>query len=213
MSSHAASAARKRATRRAVDKRPPTAFDKISRFAVPAAAVLLVATLVAAGTLFGDSDSGTSNGQVTLGSTAPDFSVPDVVGGGELSRGELEGSPALLFFSEGAACQACNVQTADLQAPLAKAGVQLVTITTDPAEVLTQVAAEYGITTPLLADESRAMSSAYGMLGRGGMGHPDQNGHAFALLDSDGKLVWEQAYSEMYVPSKKILAAVEKAGA
>ena len=214
MSSHAAAAARKRNTRRAIDTRPPTTFDKLSRLAVPFAAVLLVATLVAAGTFLGDSggSAGGANEELAEGSTAPDFNVTDVVGGGELSRADLEGKPALLFFSEGAACQACNVQTADLQEPLAAADVQLVTITTDPADILAQVAGQYGITTPLLADTSREMSSAYGMLGRGGMGHPEQNGHAFALLDADGKLVWEQAYAEMYVPPKKLLAAVKGAG-
>ena len=212
MSSHAAAAARKRNARRPAPQ--PTKFDSLSRLAVPAAAVLLVATLVASATILGGSSSGPAgpNEELALGTTAPDFSVADVVGGGELSRADLEGRPALLFFSEGAACQACMVQTADLEGPLDKAGVQLVSVTTDSADVLRQVASDYGITTPLLSDESTAMSAAYGMLGRGGMGHPDTNGHAFALLDADGKLVWEQAYAEMYVPAKKIVSAVQGAG-
>jgi hypothetical protein len=37
------------------------------------------------------------------------------------------------------------------------------------------------------------MSAEYGMLGHGGIGHTTQAGHAFMLLDPNGKVLWHQA--------------------
>ena len=176
----------------------------------------LVVGLVSAAFLLGPDDGtgsapavdhGSHANPVAMGTAAPDFKVADVVSGEQLTKADLAGKKTLLFFSEGASCQACLVQAADLQKSeaLTKAGISLVSVTTDPPEVLTQVAAEYGITTPLLADADRSMSLAYGQLGRGGMGHPEQDGHSFVLLDENGKVLWESAYSEMYVPTPKLL--------
>ena len=53
---------------------------------------------------------------------------------------------------------------------------------------------------------SSSMSAAYGMLGRGGMQHPTQDGHAFMLLGANGHVLWHQAYSQMYVDPSQLLA-------
>ena len=58
----------------------------------------------------------------------------------------------------------------------------------------------------MLADPSTSMSAAYGMLGHGGMQHPTQDGHAFMLLDAKGRVLWHQAYSQMYVDPSQLLA-------
>ena len=177
-------------------------------------ATLLVGALVAAAFALPASDNavpvaGAGESQaVVAGARAPDFRVTDVVSGKPLSLADLAGERTLLFFSEGASCQACLVQAAELEnsKALERADIGLVSVTTDPPEILRQVAAQYSITTPLLADDARTMSGAYGQLGRGGMGHPDTDGHSFVLLDRGGRVAWQRAYQEMYVPTPRLLA-------
>ncbi|MBI5104082.1 MAG: redoxin family protein [Solirubrobacterales bacterium] len=148
-----------------------------------------------------------------VGMTAPAFSLTDATSGRQVTAAGLRGRKTLLFFSEGVSCQACLVQAADLErsGALKKAGIDLVSVSTDDADTLGQAAAQYGIRSPMLADPSTEMSSAYGMLGHGGMGHPQTDGHAFMLLDEAGKVRWHQAYQEMYVKTDKLLRDMGKA--
>lgn len=173
---------------------------------------LIATTLVVLSVVLGgdstQSPVSTADGTApTVGATAPAFSLTDAVSGTEVSRDSLKGSKTMLFFSEGINCQACMVQAADLEkaGTLSSEGIDLVSITTDPADQLAEAARQYGITTPLLADPTTAMSAAYGMLGHGGMGHPMTDGHAFMLLDEQGRVVWHRAYQEMYVKPAQLL--------
>ena len=147
-------------------------------------------------------------GGASVGGPAPAFTLTDVVSNRQVSLGSLGGRKTLLFFSEGVGCQACMVQIADLQksGALRSAGIRLVSVTTDAPGDLAQAATQYGIRTPLLADSTGAMSAAYGMLGHGGMGHPTQDGHAFMLLDARGRILWHEAYQEMYVPTGRLMS-------
>jgi peroxiredoxin len=174
-------------------------------FLVGALAVGLSASRTGS-TLAGADATQTQRG-LALGEAAPSFRVRDVVSGRDVTLGTIFGHKTLLFFSEGASCQACLVQAADLQgsSALRGPGIRLVSITTDPASVLAEVAAQYRLTTPLLADSDTQMSRAYGMLGRGGMEHPTQDGHAFVLLDGHGKVLWQHAYPQMYVAPQQLL--------
>ena len=182
--------------------------------AVGLIALVLVSLAVALG---GDAppkpvvDTGAATG-VEIGDRAPAFALTNAVSGRQVSLASLRGRKTMLFFSEGINCQACMVQAADLErnAALAKAGIGLVSVTTDAPEDLAQAAREYGITAPLLADPTTAMSAAYGMLGLGGMGHPPTNGHAFLLLDVQGKVRWHRAYQEMYVKPGQLLRDMRK---
>ena len=152
--------------------------------------------------------SSATAGGATVGTPAPAFTLTDVVSNRPVNLGSLRGEKTLLFFSEGVGCQACMVQIADLQRnnSMRSAGIRLVSVTTDAPGDLAQAARQYGIRTPLLADSTGAMSAAYGMLGHGGMGHPTQDGHAFMLLDPRGKILWHQAYQEMFVPSGRLMS-------
>jgi peroxiredoxin len=160
------------------------------------------------GAASGEEMSASSNGGPAVGATAPDFALTDVVSGKPVTRASLAGHKTLLFFSEGHGCQACMVQAADLQKSkaLTNAGIRLVSITTDPPSELAQAATQYGIDTPMLADPTAAMSGAYGMLAHGGMQHAGEDGHAFMLLSPDGKVLWHQAYEEMYVQPSQLLS-------
>ena len=147
-----------------------------------------------------------------VGATAPDFALTDVVSGKTVSAASLRGRKTLLFFSEGVNCQACMVQAADLEKDraLEKAGIDLVSVTTDQPADLADAARQYGIRAPLLADPTTRMSSAYGMLGHGGMGHPTQDGHAFMLVGADGKVLWHKAFQEMYVERGRLLRDIKE---
>ena len=166
-----------------------------------------VVVLLALAVLVGTNKGGANSAGPTVGRAAPNFQLADAVSGKQVSPASLRGQKTLLFFSEGVSCQACMQQIADLQSSgvLRKAGVQLVSVTTDNASDLKTVAQQYGITTPLLADSNTQMSAAYGMLGHGGMQHPTQDGHAFMLLSSTGQVMWHHAYSNMYVDPNQLM--------
>jgi peroxiredoxin len=152
-------------------------------------------------------------GAPAVGLAAPSFDLTDVVTGRPVTNTSLLGHKTLLFFSEGVSCQACLVQAADLQksSALAQAGIQLISITTDQPGALATAAKQYGITTPMLADPTTAMSEAYGMLSAGGMRMPGQDGHAFMLLSPNGRILWQQAYSSMYVPTSRLMSDMQRA--
>ena len=152
--------------------------------------------------------SGSTASGPALGTVAPNFSLTNVITGKPVTRASIAGHRTLLFFSEGVGCQPCIIQTADLEKSqaFARTGIRLVSITTDPPSALAQAAGQYAIRTPMLADPSTSMSAAYGMLGHGGMQHPTQDGHAFMLLDAKGRVLWHQAYSEMYIDPSQLLA-------
>lgn len=180
---------------------------------IAAAVVAYVAFAVAGGSNGngGTHPIGGQSGSLVMGRRAPDFTASDVTSGKTMTLADLKGKKALLFFSEGSSCQACLVQIRDLEkagGALRRHGIRLVSVTTDSAEVLRATGKQYGITTPLLSDASRTMSRSYGMLGQGGMGHPETDGHAFMLLDEHGRMVWARAYSEMYVPPDSLLSAL-----
>lgn len=204
--------AARRARSRATRSHHPSPLE---RWALPLVVAATLAALIAVVLLVRGGDSAGGGGTATSGEMAPDFSALDVTSGRTVSLADLEGGKTLLFFSEGAMCQACMVQIADLQRDrgLRERGIDLVSVSTDSPDVLFAAARQYGVTTPMLSDASREMSTDYGMLGKGGMGHPDTDGHAFMLLDSSGRIVWERAYSEMYVRPKDLLEELPRGGA
>jgi peroxiredoxin len=150
------------------------------------------------------------------GSPVPSFSGSDVLTGKTISSTSLYGHKTLLFFSEGVMCQACFEQIQGLQqfgADLRKRGIQLVSITPDSPDSLRQAIGQYGITTPMISDESRSMSEAFNTLGQGM--HAETPGHAFALIDK-GRVLWYRdywlsPYRTMYVAPKKLLADIPSA--
>jgi peroxiredoxin len=170
------------------------------------AAVLVVFAIGLNGS--GALSAGATTKGPAIGTEAPNFSLTDVVSGKQVTLAALRGHKTLMFFSEGVSCAPCLEQAADLQKSglLAKAGIQLVSVTTDQPSDLAAAAQQYAITTPMLADPSTRMSTAYGMLSHGGMQMPGQDGHAFMLLDANGKVLWHQAYQSMYVAPHQLIA-------
>ena len=144
------------------------------------------------------------------GSAVPSFAERDVETGKAISSTSLARGKTLLFFSEGVMCQACFEQIKGLEAmgkELEKRGIELVSITPDSPADLRQAIGQYGIRSPMIADEDRDMSSAFDTLGRGM--HADTPGHAFALIEG-GKVLWYRDYwlppdRTMYVEPAKLL--------
>lgn len=158
--------------------------------------------------------TGAKHGEgLKAGSRVPAFSERNVETGQTISSKTLYAHKTLLFFSEGVMCQACFEQIKGLEQvgdQLAKRGITLVSITPDSAGDLKQMIGQYGITSPMIADNDRTMSQAFNTLGAGM--HADTPGHAFALIDK-GKVLWYRDYwlppsRSMYVEPAKLLAEI-----
>lgn len=177
------------------------------------------ATFVVPGWLDGDRPAFHAGAQqegdgLPTGTKAPAFTERDVVTGAPITSDALAGRRTLLFFSEGVMCQACFVQIRDLEkvgGKLRERGIDLVSITPDPPDVLRDAVVAYGITTPMIADDDRDMSAAYDTLGLGM--HADTPGHAFVLVDGRGTIAWQKDYwitaeRTMYVDPEQLLAEI-----
>lgn len=151
-----------------------------------------------------------------VGSAVPSFSESNVETGQAINSKTLFRHKTLLFFSEGVMCQACFEQIKGLEqmgAQLHKRGIELVSITPDSPRELKQAIGQYGIRSPMIADDNRDMSQAFNTLGLGM--HGDTPGHAFALIDR-GKVRWYHDYwlapdRTMYVDPQKVIAALPSA--
>jgi peroxiredoxin len=202
------------------------------------AAVLALAAIFLLSNDFGDSSGGgaeASAGEPKLGEAgrfafdvgnpgpgkeAPPVRLP-ASDGGYFDLAEERGSDVLLYFQEGLMCQPCWDQITAIEAEpeaLGALGIdRVVSITTDPADLVRQKVADEGISTPVLSDESYAVSDAYEtnidehvmMQGMGGM----HNGHSFILVGPDGRIRWRADYGgppefTMFVPVADLAADI-----
>lgn len=153
-------------------------------------------------------------GSPGIGEDAPGFELESATGG-TVSLSEYEGETVLLYFQEGLMCQPCWDQITDLeksQDAVTAAGIDsMVSITSDPADLIAQKVADEGIAeTPVLSDPDLAVSREYSTNQYGMMGD-SRNGHSFVLVGPDGKIQWRADYGgapnyTMYVPVDKVLA-------
>ncbi len=152
-------------------------------------------------------------GSPGVGQLTPGFTLPSS-NGEAISLASLRGKTTLLYFQEGIGCEPCWSQLKDLEAAAGTvhaAGIDnIVSITTQPANLLAQKAHDEAITTPVLADTSLAVSKNFGANGYGMMGD-SMDGHSFILVGPDGKIQWRADYGgapkyTMYVPVRQLLA-------
>lgn len=164
-------------------------------FALP---VIGLAALVALG---GGDDT---SGNAAVGSPATDFTLPATDGSSQTLKGVLANGDALLYFSMGPGCDGCFHQILEIEEALAGKGITLVPVMVDPAARVAAEAERFGIATPILIDEDRSVSEAYGMIGI--YGHQGRPSHSFALVNQQFEITWVKHYAEMFVPLDALLA-------
>jgi peroxiredoxin len=138
---------------------------------------------------------------------APDFTLTDT-NGSSVHLADLRGHNIVLYFSEGAGCQSCILQMADIErnaTSFQAADVKVLPIVMNTADQIKADLATNGIQTPFLLDNG-TVSAAYGTLGKGM--HAGLPGHSFVLIDTQGIQRWYGEYPSMYLSSTDLLKQI-----
>lgn len=151
-------------------------------------------------------------GQPGPGQAAPGFTLEDTTGR-QVSLADYKGTSVLLYFQEGLTCQPCWDQLSSLEKDSAKvkaAGIDAVlSITTDPANLIARKTRDMGLSTPVLSDPALTVSEKYNANKYGMMGAM-RDGHTFILVGPDGTIRWRADYGgapdyTMFVPVDQLL--------
>lgn len=179
--------------------------------------VTVLAVVIIAGIIFAivlnthRNASAKEDGTSLIGTQAPGFSLKST-DGQRVSLKDFKGKkPVLLYFSEGAGCQACIVQMASIEqeaAQFKQANITVVPIVMDSRETIKQAMKLYGVVTPFLLDDG-TVSSAYKTLGKGM--HSDLPGHEFILVDKQGVIRWDKNYQNMWAQPADLLKQLRTA--
>jgi peroxiredoxin len=139
--------------------------------------------------------------------TAPDFTLTDT-SGATVHLADYRGKNVVLYFSEGAGCQSCLLQMADIEhnaGTFTGANVTVLPIVMNTTEQIKTDMARNGVKTPFLLDDG-TVSTAYGTLGKGM--HAGLPGHSFVLIDTQGTQRWYGEYPSMYLSSTDLLEQI-----
>lgn len=139
---------------------------------------------------------------------APDFTLTDT-SGATVRLADFRGRNVVLYFNEGAGCQSCLFQMADIERQadrFAAANVTVLPIVMNTAERIKVDMMANGVRTPFLIDTGGTVSAAYGTLGRGM--HAGLPGHSFVLIDANGVQRWYGEYPSMYLSPADLLDQV-----
>ncbi len=101
-----------------------------------------------------------------IGEMAPDFNAPTSTGP-SLKLSSLRGGPVILYFYPAADTPGCTIEAKsfrDLGPQLAAKGVKVVGVSTDGVDAQCRFAEKYDLTFPLVADSSKEIARAYGVL-------------------------------------------------
>ncbi|GAA4063599.1 hypothetical protein GCM10023065_13310 [Microbacterium laevaniformans] len=138
--------------------------------------------------------------------TAPGFTLP-ASDGSTVSLSDYQGEPVLLYFNEGAGCDACILQMAAIEDDpgYADAGIKVLPIVMNTADQINSDRERLEVDAPFLLDDG-TVSDAYGTLGTGM--HEGLPGHGFVLIDADGNQVWQGDYPSMWIEPAELLKIV-----
>jgi peroxiredoxin len=136
--------------------------------------------------------------------TAPDFTLTNTAGQ-QVSLSDYRGQNVVLYFNEGAGCQSCLVQMAEIEkqtAALKGLDVTVLPIVMNTREEITSDMQQNGVTTPFLLDDG-TVSKEYGTLGKGM--HEGLPGHSFILIDKAGAQRWYGEYPSMWLAPEQLM--------
>jgi peroxiredoxin len=212
-------------------RRPTVTGGRLRASRWPIAVIVLIALVAGAGLYWvyrsaTHTASGTASGsgypyavgQPGVGAQAPAFTLASTAGG-PIGLASLRDQNVLLYFQEGLSCQPCWDQIKDLEkhtADLKAAGIdKVVSITSDPVNLLTQKVHDMGLSTTVLSDPDLAVSTTYHANDYGMMGD-SRDGHTFILVARGGSITWRADYGgapkfTMFVPASGVLTDLRNA--
>jgi peroxiredoxin len=145
-----------------------------------------------------------------LGESAPDFTLPAVLGDDWSLRTALEKGPVVVVFYYGYHCDHCVSQLFGLNQDLAyftELGAQVVAISGDPTAVTRERFQQYGkFTFPVLSDGDNRVATLYGTYAAGRT--PEEPGnqvHGTFVLDRTGRVVWVNRGSGPFTENHTLL--------
>jgi thioredoxin-dependent peroxiredoxin len=123
---------------------------------------------------------------IAIGDTAPDFEAPDHAGT-PFRFSSLRGAPVVLYFYPKADTPGCTIESKgfrDVYKDYQAKKVRVVGVSTDDCPAQQAFRSKYGLPFPLIADSSKAVATAYGVLS------PRGNARRVTfLVDAGGKVV------------------------
>ncbi|MFC5040714.1 peroxiredoxin family protein [Ornithinimicrobium kibberense] len=140
---------------------------------------------------------------------APTFTLTDT-DGQVVSLEQFRGSNVLLYFNEGAGCQSCLVQMAEIEKDedlFADLDLTVLPIVMNTRDQITRDMQLNGVRTPFLLDDG-TVSDAYNTLGKGM--HAGLPGHSFVLIDRNGQQRWYGEYPSMWLSPTDLLIQVQE---
>lgn len=138
---------------------------------------------------------------------APPFTLTDTAGK-TVTLADYKGRNVILYFSEGAGCQACLLQMSKIEADKAafdKANITVLPVVMNSRDQILADMAANKVTTPFLLDDG-SVSREYGTLGKGM--HAGLPGHSFVLVDANGMQRWYGEYPSMWLDPTALLTQV-----
>ncbi|GEN81371.1 peroxiredoxin family protein [Actinotalea fermentans] len=161
------------------------------------AALLLVVGVVAA--MLASARPETSSTAVE----APGFTLP-MSDGSTVSLAQYAGRPVILYFNEGAGCDSCLLQMAEIEKEpgFAEAGIEVLPIVMNTADQINADRERLGVRSAFALDDG-TVAAAYGTLGTGM--HAGLPGHGFVLVDADGVQRWYGSYPSMWLDPAELL--------
>ena len=168
--------------------------------------LVLVAGIITAGLLSSKPQDQTAG----IPTPAPTFTLTDTTGD-RVDLAGFRGRNVILYFSEGAGCQSCLLQMAQIenkQAEFDAANITVLPIVMNTKDQITADMAANNVQTPFLLDDG-TVSTEYGTIGRGM--HAGLPGHSFVVIDTNGMQRWYGEYPSMWLEPADLLAKAQAA--
>ena len=130
--------------------------------------------------------------KLLVGTQAPDFALLDA-DGTKVSLSDYRGRNVIVYFYPQAATPGCTTEACDFRDNLASLqgkGYEVLGISPDAPEALSQFTGDFALTFPLLSDENHAVALAYGAWGEKLVNGEIVEGlvRSTVVLDGEGKV-------------------------